>query len=120
MPQEFVLNGIKHLKSGTIWCKQGPQGSYTNPFRENAVPLEKLETLQHASVKELEELLGQPQLMESAVDYQGTAVCQWRVCNGKKGDEFQAIEVTTGFMPKQQENVLFLLVRVAGGGKEQP
>ncbi|HEX5399222.1 MAG TPA: hypothetical protein VFY06_09255 [Verrucomicrobiae bacterium] len=108
---EFQLNATIRAGSTMKWCRRVSENSYTDAFTENKTTIEELELLRSASVNVLTNLMGEPPFMEGAVDWRGTVVWQWRICNGKQPEQFRAIEVTIGFNPKNRGDVLFLLIR---------
>ena len=112
---QFILDARIRNRFGEIWCKRAPDEHYRDPFRESPVSIEELKKLHNASIDQLMTLLGHPELTESGLDHAGTVFWQWRICNGKQGDQFQAIEITIGFYSKDRDHVLFLLTRVAQG-----
>jgi len=108
--RSVVLDGIVESAKGRIWCTRAPGGGYNNPFRQNDITIKELKSLQSASGPELIVLLGEPVYRAGPLDTNGTVVWKWGVCNGARGDRFQALEIAAGFKSGATNNSLFLIV----------
>lgn len=99
MRNEYLLNARIQLQDRWVWCKQLSEQLMTDPFtvHESWVSTDDLQTLKHRG--SLETLLGSPETGIGPIDYNRTVIWQWRLCNGKSGRSFQAIEVTAALRP---------------------
>ena len=109
---ELVIDAVLPDKDGDIWCKRIDKKTYSLPFLVRLGSLEKLQRLKGASIAQLTSLIGGPVVMKN--NYEGTVIWEWLICNGQRGDQFQAIDVAAGLSPPSKK-VQFLLIRVAQG-----
>src|ERR1051325_4424765 len=110
--EEYVIDAVSSDKREETWCKREGKDTYSLPFVVRRVSLEKLQRLKGASLAQLEHLLGDFSMPSHDYEY-GIGVSVWLICNGQRGDRFQAIEVVAGV--KAPGEVLLLLIRTAQG-----
>ena len=108
----FLLDSAVSDKHGTIWCKRVAEDSYKDEFRVADVSLAKLENLRRPSERELSRLLGEPIFVEGPMAGVFN-VYKWRVCNGKAGNLFSAVQVIAGFNNAAATTALFVLVAMS-------